>query len=77
MSESNMESFQVRWPGESPTQDEFMMMLPTRRSLKDWENIFINNEWSSTWDTLESDMREVSHPTPQHHLHSGNRERGR
>ena len=64
MSESNRESFQVRWPGESPTQDEFMMMLPTRISLKDWENIFINGEWSSAWDTLESDMREVSTQHP-------------
>ena len=74
MSESNMESFQVRWPGESPTQDEFMMMLPTRRSLKDWENIFINNEWSSTWDTLESDMREVStqHPNTIFTVEIGN-----
>ena len=74
MSESNMESFQVRWPGESPTQDEFMKMLPTRRSLKDWENIFINNEWSSTWNTLESDMREIStqHPNTIFTVEIGN-----
>ena len=64
MSESNRESFQVRWRGESPTQDEFMMMLPTRISLKDWENIFINGEWSRAWDTLESDMREISTQHP-------------
>ena len=64
MSEANRESFQVGWPGESPTQDEFMMMLPTRISLKDWENIFINGEWSSAWDTLESDMRVVSTQHP-------------
>ena len=59
-SESNKSYFQVRWPDDSPTQEEFLMMLPMRRSLRIWESTIINGEESIAWDTLESDMREVS-----------------
>ena len=60
----NKSYFQVRWPGESPTQDEFLMTLPIHRSLKIWESTIINGEESIAWDTLESDMRVVSTQHP-------------
>ena len=63
-SESNKSFFQVRWPGGSPTQEEFLMTLPIRRSLKIWESTIINGEESIAWDTLESDMRAVSTQHP-------------
>ena len=63
-SESNKSYFQVRWTGGSPTQEEFLMTLPARGSLKGWENTIINGEVSRTWDTLESDMRAVSTQHP-------------
>ena len=63
-SESNKNYFQVRWTGGSPTQEEFLMTLPARGSLKGWENTIINGEVSRTWDTLESDMRAVSTQHP-------------
>ena len=63
-SEHNKSFFQVRWPGGSPTQEEFLMTLPARGSLKGWENTIINGEVSRTWDTLESDMRAVSTQHP-------------
>ena len=56
----NKSYFQVQWPGESPTQEEFLMTLPILRSLKDWEITIINSEESIAWDTLETDMRVVS-----------------
>ena len=52
-SERNKRFFQVRWPSGSPTREEFLMTLPARRSLKDWESTILNGEESSTWDTLE------------------------
>ena len=63
-SESNKSYFQVRWPDDSPTKEEFLMTLPARGSLKGWENTIINGEVSRTWDTLESDMRAVSTQHP-------------
>ena len=60
----NKSYFQVQWPGESPTQEEFLMTLPTLRSLKDWEINIINSEESIAWDTLETDMRVVSTQHP-------------
>ena len=63
-SERNKRFFQVRWPSGSPTRKEFLMTLPARRSLKDWESTILNGEESSTWDTLESDMRTVSTQHP-------------
>ena len=63
-SDRNKSFFQVRWPGGSPTQEEFLMTLPIRRSLKIWESIIINGEESIAWDTLESDMRAVSTQHP-------------
>ena len=74
----NMESFQVRWPGESPTQDEFMKMLPTPQKPQGLGEYFHHNEWSSTWNTLESDMREVStqHPNTIFTVEIGNEDGG-
>ena len=63
-SERNKSFFQVRWPDGSPTQEEFLMTLPTRRSLKFWESTILNGEESIAWDTLESDMRAVSTQHP-------------
>ena len=63
-SERSKSFFQVRWPDDSPTQEEFLMMLPIRRSLKIWESTIINGEESIAWDTLESDMRAVSTQHP-------------
>ena len=63
-SESNKSYFRVRWPGDSPTQEEFLTMLPLRRSLKIWESTIINGEESIAWDTLKSDMRAVSTQHP-------------
>ena len=60
----NKSYFQVQWPGESPTQEEFLMTLPILRSLKDWEITIINSEESIAWDTLETDMRVVSTQHP-------------
>ena len=63
-SERNKSFFQIRWPDGSPTQEEFLMTLPTRRSLKFWESTILNGEESIAWDTLESDMRAVSTQHP-------------
>ena len=63
-SERNKSFFQVRWPDGSPTQEEFLMMLPIRRSLNIWANTIINGEASIAWNTLESDMRAVSTQHP-------------
>ena len=63
-SERNKSYFQVRWPDDSPTQEEFLMMLPIRRSLRTWESTIINGEKSIAWDTLNSDMRTVSTQHP-------------
>ena len=45
-SERNKSFFQIRWPDGSPTQEEFLMTLPTRRSLKFWESTILNGEES-------------------------------
>ena len=63
-SESNKSYFQVRWPGDSPTEEEFLMLLPVRRSLNIWASTIINGEESIAWDTLETDMRVVSTQHP-------------
>ena len=63
-SESNKSFFQVQWPDDSPTEEEFLMMLPIRRSLNIWASTIINGEESIAWDTLESDMRAVSTQHP-------------
>ena len=63
-SDRNKSFFQVRWPGGSPTQEEFLMTLPARRSLKIWESAILNGEESIAWDTLESDLRAVSTQHP-------------
>ena len=63
-SESNKAYFHVRWPGGSPTKEEFLMMLPLHRSLTVWESTIINGEECIAWDTLKSDMREVSTQYP-------------
>ena len=63
-SESNKAYFQVRWPGDSPTKEEFLMMLPLHRSLTIWESTIINGEECIAWDTLKSDMRAVSTQYP-------------
>ena len=63
-SEQDKSYFRVRWPGDSPTQEEFLTMLPLRRSLKIWESTIINGEESIAWDTLKSDMRAVSTQHP-------------
>ena len=63
-SEQDKSYFQVRWPGDSPTEDEFLMLLPVRRSLNIWASTIINGEESIAWDTLESDMRAVSAQHP-------------
>ena len=63
-SESNKSYFQVRWPGDSPTEEEFLMLLPVCRSLNIWASTIINGEESIAWDTLESDMRAVSTQHP-------------
>ena len=63
-SERNKSFFQVRWPGGSPTQEEFLMTLPARRSLKIWESTILNGEESIAWNTLESDLRAVSTQHP-------------
>ena len=63
-SEHNKRFFRVRWPGETPTQEEFLMTLPARGSTEGWESTILNSEERRTWDTLESDMRTVSTQHP-------------
>ena len=63
-SERNKSYFQVRWPDDSPTEEEFLMLLPVRRSLDIWASTIINGEESIAWDTLETDMRVVSTQHP-------------
>ena len=63
-SENNRKFFRVRWPGETPTQEEFLMTLPARGSTENWESTILNSEESRAWDTLESDMRTVSTQHP-------------
>ena len=63
-SENNRKFFRVRWPGKTPTQEEFLMTLPARGSTENWESTILNSEESRAWDTLESDMRTVSTQHP-------------